>query len=119
MLILLSTLISGCVTSPAPGCSFYLIPGPTGCFSKTAITDVSINPQKSCLTVNSNNCQGGDLYIDNHCNIEFVIEGNHIATNDGAFIEPHHFLEGNNQVISGKLGSEVINIKYSKRRYCN
>lgn len=59
------------------------------------------------------------MRVSNGCNLEFVIEGNHIAANDRAYIESHHFREGNNQVISGKLGLEVINISYSKRRYCD
>jgi len=112
-------IVSGCVNSPAPGCRFNLMPGPTGCFGKTAITNLSKTPVSDCLSVLINNCRGGELRIDNACQVDFVIAGKHVAVNQSAVIEASQLSKGESQMITGMLGTEMINIKYSKRRYCN
>ena len=93
--------------------------GPTGCFGKTAITDVSQNPENNCLTVNVNNCRGGDLSITNNCDVNLDLIGAHIPAGQNYEIEGTKLSDGENIVIGGKLGTKDIDITYSKRRYCD
>lgn len=56
----------------APGCikTNKLIFG--GCFGKTLIFDLNVNPRVECLSIDINNCNGGILVISNLCNESFV-----------------------------------------------
>jgi hypothetical protein len=68
---LLTLLLAGCLVkkdSPAPGCVEYWGPAPMGgCFGKTAIIDLKVEPQIECLEVSVNNCNGGVLEISSTC----------------------------------------------------
>jgi hypothetical protein len=65
------TLAGGCLVkndSPAPGCVEYWGPAPMGgCFGKTAILDLKVEPQTECLEIAVNNCNGGILEVSNAC----------------------------------------------------
>jgi hypothetical protein len=38
-----------------------------GCFGKTAILDLKVEPQTECLEIAVNNCNGGILEVSNAC----------------------------------------------------
>jgi hypothetical protein len=71
LLLLLTVLLAGCLVkkdSPAPGCVEYWGPAPMGgCFGKTAILDLKVEPEIECLEISVNNCNGGILEISNTC----------------------------------------------------
>jgi hypothetical protein len=74
---LLFVLLTGCLVkkdSPAPGCIEYWGPAPMGgCFGKTAILDLQVEPQMECLEISVNNCNGGVLEISNTCTEMLVL----------------------------------------------
>ncbi len=69
--LLVSVLLAGCLVkkdSPAPGCVEYWGLAPMGgCFGKTAIVDLRVEPEMECLQVSVNNCNGGILEVSNSC----------------------------------------------------
>ncbi len=69
--LLVSVLLTGCFVkkdSPAPGCIEYWGLAPTGgCFGKTAIIDLQVEPEMECLQISVNNCNGGVLEVSNSC----------------------------------------------------
>jgi hypothetical protein len=77
ILLMLLSAVAGCVVedSPAPGCIKYLFGGaPTGgCFGKSVITDLKVEPAIDCLTIEVNNCNGGILEVSNSCDEPFVL----------------------------------------------
>jgi hypothetical protein len=60
---------AGCVRAeaenPAPG--FRKSFGMGGCFGKTALLEVAVEPAVDCLLVEGDNCNGGVLDIHNSC----------------------------------------------------
>jgi len=79
LLLLLGTAV-GCIIikdSPAPGCVKYLFGcAPIGgCFGKSAITDLEVEPTIDCLKIEINNCSGGILEVTNNCDKPFVLGG--------------------------------------------
>lgn len=76
---LLATLLSGCVIvkdSPAPGCVERVgLPMMGGCFGKTALLDLTVEPATECLAISVNNCNGGVLDVRNNCDEPFVLGG--------------------------------------------
>jgi hypothetical protein len=68
---LLALAAGGCLVkkdSPALGCIEYWGPAPMGgCFGKTAILDLKVEPQTECLDIAANNCNGGILEVSNSC----------------------------------------------------
>jgi len=85
LLLLLSTAV-GCIVrkdSPAPGCVKYWGLAPMGgCFGKTVIMDLEVEPSIDCLTIKVNNCNGGILEVSNLCNESFVLGGIEIKSQD-------------------------------------
>lgn len=66
--------------SPAPGCVEYWGLAPTGgCFGKSVIMDLQVEPALDCLTIEVNNCNGGVLRVDNLCNESLVLGGVEIS----------------------------------------
>lgn len=54
--------------SPALGCVQYWRPAPVvGCFGKTSILDLQVEPKIGCLEIEANNRSGGVLQIKNAC----------------------------------------------------
>jgi hypothetical protein len=50
-----------------------------GCFGKTVILDLQVEPALDYLTVEVNNCNGGVLTVDNLCNETLVLGGVEIS----------------------------------------
>jgi hypothetical protein len=77
--LLFVTLLSGCIVvrdSPAPGCVKTIGVGAIGgCFGKTVILDLVVEPEIECLSIAVNNCNGGVLEVQNRCGEVLVIEG--------------------------------------------
>jgi hypothetical protein len=88
---LMLLLLSGCIVvkdSPAPGCIEYIgFPMAGGCFGKTAILDLSVDPEQECLDITVNNCNGGILEVHNGCNEAFILGGVTIASGDRAGLD--------------------------------
>jgi hypothetical protein len=76
---LIAALLSGCAItkdSPAPGCVERVgLPMMGGCFGKTAILDLTVEPATDCLAISVNNCNGGVLDVRNNCDEPFVLGG--------------------------------------------
>ena len=66
--------------SPAPGCVEYWGLAPMGgCFGKSVILDLQVEPALDCLTIEVNNCNGGVLTVDNLCSESLVLGGVEIS----------------------------------------
>jgi len=78
VMCLLAVATGGCLVkkdSPAPGCIEYWGPAPMGgCFGKTAIVDLKVEPQTECLEITANNCNGGILEVSNSCAEMLVLD---------------------------------------------
>ena len=81
--IIFGFYLSGCVItkeSPAPGCIEYVgVPIAGGCFGRTVILDIQVEPEIECLEARANNCNGGVFEIINDCDEEVFLEGFRIA----------------------------------------
>ena len=86
MVALLALLLSGCIVtkdSPAPGCVESIgLPMSGGCFGKTIISDVTVEPEIECLVITANNCNGGVLEVNNSCNETLLFDGVEIPSLD-------------------------------------
>ena len=127
-------LLTGCFAedSPAPGCvERGLIMG--GCFGKTAIVDLQVEPEIDCLEIEANNCNGGVLEIYHTCNDVLVLDGIEIQPldrtsldvmlgpdGDYVLVEVHSNFselvpdEDLQIVIDGSLGTQEISISFAK-----
>jgi len=96
VLLLLLGMAVSCVVkdSPAPGCVKYLFGCSMigGCFGKSVIKDLKVEPAIDCLTIEVNNCNGGVLEVTNNCDETFVL--------GGFEIRPHEYCLGLD--VSGK-----------------
>lgn len=54
-----------------------------GCFGKTVILDLEVEPEIDCLTIEVNNCNGGVLEVRNSCREPLVLGGVEINPSDG------------------------------------
>jgi hypothetical protein len=133
---LMLLLLCGCIVakdSPAPGCIEYIgFPMAGGCFGKTAILDLSVDPEEECLDITVNNCNGGILEVDNRCNEAFVLGGVTIAPGDRAGLDMtkegngHALVEVSSNFsdyvpesdesvqIAGTLGSRAVWVRFTK-----
>ena len=79
IVLLLALLLSGCIVtkgSPAPGCVESIgLPMSGGCFGKTVILDLTVEPENECLVITANNCNGGVLEVENSCPETLVLGG--------------------------------------------
>ena len=79
-------LLSGCLVvkdSPAPGCVKRIGISPMGgCFGKTAILDLEVEPGIECLSIAVNNCNGGVLEVHNGCDETLMLEGVSVEPGD-------------------------------------
>jgi hypothetical protein len=82
----LMLLLGGCIVvkdSPAPGCvEFIGFSSVGGCFGKTAILGLAVEPENECLTIAVNNCNGGVLEVHNACDETLVLGGVEIPSSD-------------------------------------
>ena len=78
LLLLLGTAVACGIKkdSPAPGCIEYWGLAPMGgCFGKSVIMDLKVEPAIDCLTIEVNNCNGGILEVSNLCNEPLFLGG--------------------------------------------
>lgn len=79
-------LLSSCIVikdSPAPGCVETIgIQLLGGCFGKTAILDLTIEPENECLEITANNCNGGVLEVRNTCDERLVLGGVQVSPSE-------------------------------------
>jgi len=102
LLVALSGLIiRGCIVvkdSPAPGCIKRIGAAPIGgCFGKTAILDLVVEPENACLSIGVNNCNGGVLEIRNVCQTALVLGAIRIAPQNNVSLDV--FSEGNQHTV--------------------
>jgi len=75
LIILIVFVLYGCsdpsTESPAPGCRKSF--GMGGCFGKTVILDVAVEPAVDCLQFEGDNCNGGVLDVKNSCSENLVL----------------------------------------------
>jgi hypothetical protein len=134
--LLVVLLLSGCIVvkdSPAPGCvetvGFQMM---GGCFGKTAILDLTVEPENECLEITVNNCNGGVLEVRNKCVEELVLGGVRVPPSESmgldvveengehSLIETYsnfseHVPETDQKIeIAGTLGSQEIKVSFTK-----
>lgn len=77
VILLISSLPPGCINLP-----IY-----NGCFSKSLITNLSINPLIPCINFEINNCNYPlRIIIINKCNSSIIIQGEELGPNNRTFI---------------------------------
>ena len=136
---LLAVSILGCLMktdSPAPGCIEYWGPAPMGgCFGKTAILDLRVEPVHECLEIRVNNCNGGVLEVTNTCDEMFILSHatihpgeRHVSLDldreDGVYVlEPadgnfsdYVPVEDESVEVWGTLGAEEVRISFLKTK---
>ncbi len=98
--ILMILFLVGCgEDSPAPGCSQGF--GMGGCFGKTIITDLQVEPALDCLDISTNNCNGGVLEVRNTCKSAFVLDGIEIGPSDSATFDIQLTQDGSYTLVEG------------------
>jgi len=135
--VLLALLLSSCIVtkdSPAPGCVKSIgLPIMGGCFGKTVILDLTIEPENECLVITVNNCNGGVLEVDNSCHETLVLDGISIPSSDRVSLDlieeengmvslsdvgcnfSDYIPEENKSIaITGLLGSQEIRVAFTK-----
>ena len=84
-------LMGGCIVtrdSPAPGCVKSIgLPVAGGCFGKTALLDLQVEPAPECLEFTVNNCNGGVLKVRNACSETLRLGGVEILPSDTASLD--------------------------------
>ncbi len=130
-------LLSGCIVvqdSPAPGCvettGIQLL---GGCFGKTAILDLTIEPDNECLAITANNCNGGVLEVHNTCGERLILGGVQVSPSENVSLDvveeesgayllietssnfSDHVPETDQQIeIIGTLGIQEITVAFTK-----
>jgi hypothetical protein len=136
----ISLVVASCIIikdSPAPGCIKRIgIPMAGGCFGKTAILDLQVEPKKDSLIFEVNNCNGGVLEVRNTSNQLLVLGGVEIKASDYVSLDVQErqsngfyrlkeissnfsqYIPVQNEVIkvNGLLGQEQITVTYTKTK---
>jgi hypothetical protein len=90
-IVALILLLGGCIVtqdSPAPGCVKSIgLPVAGGCFGKTAILDLQVEPAPECLALTANNCNGGVIEVRNTCTEILRLGGVEILPSDTASLD--------------------------------
>ena len=90
-IVALILLLSGCIVtqdSPAPGCVKSIgLPVAGGCFGKTALLDLQVEPAPECLAFTGNNCNGGVLEVRNACSETLRLGGIEILPSKAASLD--------------------------------
>ena len=136
-LVALALSLSGCIVvkdSPAPGCVESIgFPMAGGCFGKTAILDLAVEPEVECLDIDVNNCNGGVLEVRNGCDEVLVLGGVEVSPADYVSLDvvegedggygladvsgnfSDHVPEADRKVeIIGTLGTQEIRLAFTK-----
>ncbi|MBN1120799.1 MAG: hypothetical protein JXJ17_06945 [Anaerolineae bacterium] len=107
--ILIILFLAGCVEdSPAPGCAKGF--GMGGCFGKTIITGIQVEPEMDCLEIDANNCNGGVLDVRNTCEGTFVLDGNEIGPGDSATFDIEIMLDGSYRLVEGDSNFSALEV---------
>jgi len=104
-----------------------------GCFGKTIILDLTVEPENECLAITVNNCNGGVLDVANSCQETLVLDGVKIPSSDrvsldlieeetgmvslsvvGANFSDYIPEEDKSIAITGLLGSQEISVAFTK-----
>lgn len=134
--LLAALALAGCAIpyhrSEAPACNRYIgMPMIGGCFGTTIVTDIRVSPERDCLDVQANNCNGGTLEINNRCGVPLTFGKVTFPPADGldAIRAPAgHWVAANNpsnftcEVVSenavvrldGMLGAEPLTLTFTK-----
>jgi len=138
LLLLLVTNVACMIQdSPAPGCVKYWPFEPMGgCFGKSAIIDLKVEPPIDCLEIEVNNCNGGILEVSNYCDEPFILGGVEIGPSghnvgldvlgkeDGSYILTatgsnfSDYIPEEDELIElvGMLGNREVRVSYVKTR---
>jgi hypothetical protein len=139
MMCLLAFAAAGCLVkedSPAPGCVEYWGPAPMGgCFGKTAILDLKVEPQTECLEITVNNCNGGVLEVSNSCAEMLVLDqitvqpgelhvgldldkrnGEYVLKSSHSNFSEYVPAEDESVEIRGMLGAQEVKISFVKTK---
>ncbi len=138
VLLLLACAASGCVLvkdSPAPGCREYWGLAPLGgCFGKSVIMDLKVEPELDDLVIEVNNCNGGILEVTNGCDEPFLLggveiealehcvgldvagkeDGRYLLTRTGSNFSDYVPEEDEMIQLTGTLGEQELRISYVK-----
>ncbi len=107
--ILMILFLAGCVEdSPAPGCVKGF--GMGGCFGKTIIIDIQVEPEMDCLEIDANNCNGGVLEVRNTCQGSFVLEGVEIGPDESATFDIQRNLDGGYGLVEGDSNFSALEV---------
>jgi len=90
MLACMLVTLAGCVVkdSPAPGCIKRIgFPAMGGCFGKTAIIELKVEPVLDCVQIEANNCNGGVIDVRNNCAETVRLGGYEIPPSDTAILD--------------------------------
>ena len=123
--------------SPAPGCvEYWGMPMIGGCFGKSVIEDLRVEPMMDCLKIEVNNCNGGILEVSNYCDEPFILGGVEIGPSghnvgldvlgkeDGSYILTatgsnfSDYIPEEDELIElvGMLGNREVRVSYVKTR---
>lgn len=137
LLVLPVFLLGGCLVikdSPAPGCVKSIgLPMSGGCFGKTALLDLTVEPENACLAIKANNCNGGVLEVDNSCQEILVLDRVEIPSSscvsldvieeaDGTFslsqvssnLSSYVSQQDKRITLTGWLGNQEIEVTFTK-----
>ncbi len=130
-------LLSGCIVtkdSPAPGCVETIgIQMLGGCFGKTVILDLTVEPESECLAITVNNCNGGVLEMHNTCGESLVLGKVQVSPSESVSLDvveersgeyllsetssnfSEHVPDMDERIeIVGTLGSQEIKVAFTK-----
>lgn len=136
-MLCLALLLSACIVtkdSPAPGCIQTIgFAGAGGCLGKTAILDLNVEPERECLSIAVNNCNGGVLEVQNSCQETLLLGGVEIPPSDYVSLDVVEAPDGayslldvsgnysdyvpqedQHIVLTGLLGSQEIQVAFIK-----
>ena len=140
LIVITFIALPGCIItedSPAPACIKYIgIPTIGGCFGKSAILELRVQPAVDCIRIEVNNCNGGVLEVTNLCQQPFTLGGIEISPSDHAVLEVRgrqqdgsytltrgtsnfsQYIPEKNELItvSGKLGNQEVKVTYIKTK---
>ena len=136
VLLVIVFLLNGCIVtknSPAPGCVRYLGPAPMGgCFGKQIIRDIHLEPAEACLTITANNCNGGVLEMNNHCNQPVMLGGTTMVADQHVSLDVrrdgkgYHLMRAGGNIseylpqadehimVTGSLGNTPLHLEFVK-----
>jgi hypothetical protein len=132
--------VSGCLRvedSPAPGCVKYIGIAPAGgCFGKSIIRDLKMEPAIEAVVIEANNCNGGVLNIRNLdsqpislCGIEVgpgdyaildiqgrLADGEYELKKAGSNFSGYIPVADEKVTVRGRLGSREFMLSYTKTK---